>query len=183
MKKEITNQELLEVLHSTAEVKRLESDHLKLQAESLLRQEHELHIERKTIKEVIALIEGARSEVGEPEEETEETANNAETNLSDLTVHFDGAQNHAERVHRIAVAAHGSGRLLNTSAVTRYLLETGQAQSTVNNLRPTVHKIFEEQPEQYRKVSPGHFQYIGTDNNSHSEPPTTDTPLDSLEKD
>ena len=79
--------------------------------------------------------------------------------LSGLAVDFEGTTNHRQRVLRIAQVA-GEGTVLNTSEVTRFLVESVCADFTVDNLRPSIHRVFDEQPEVYEKVSPGNWTLI-----------------------
>ena len=158
MEREIPNQELLDKLHLGAETLRLES-------EDLLRRVEELHHERERYMSAIELIKSVCLEAGnEAGEATASTnATNPETDLSDLIIDFDGAQNHAERVQRIGVVAKKNGRLLNVTVVTQLMIDRGQVRSTVINMRPTIHKILDSRPNLYNKIGPGTYDYIEID--------------------
>ena len=154
MEREIPNQELLDKLHLGAETLRLES-------EDLLRRGEERRHEWESHMLAIKLIENLLLDVGEKARgAAPANPTDLDTRLSDLTVNFDGAQNNSERVRRIGVVAKANDRLLNTSEVTKYLLSTGHSRSNVKNMRPTIHRILKEQPEVYKMVAPGTFDYI-----------------------
>ena len=167
MEREIPNQELLDKLRLGAEILRLES-------EDLLRRGEERRHEWESHMLAIKLIESVRLGAGEKARGAAAPANatDLDTRLSDLTVNFDGAQNTSERVRRIGVVAKANGRFLNTSEVTKYLLSMGHSRSNVKNMRPTIHRILKEQPEVYKTVVPGTFDYIQVDPHTQVEQPS-----------
>ena len=166
MEREIPNQELLDKLRLGAETLRLES-------EDLLRRGEERRHEWESHMLAIKLIENVRLDAGEKARGAAAPANatDLDTRLSDLTVDFNGAQNTSERVRRIGVVAKANGRLLNTSEVTKYLLSTGHSRSNVKNMRPTIHRILKDQPEVYKTVAPGTFDFIQVDPHTQVEQP------------
>ena len=154
MRREIPNQELLDTLHSGAEA-------LKLEWEDLLRRGAERRQEWEGHMSAIRLIK-AVLEAGEAAEGAAAPADAADlaVELSNLDIDFAGARNHAERVRRIGAAAKANGRLLNTTIVTRLMVDRGEIQSNVKNMRPTIHRILEDHPDLYAKVGAGTFDYI-----------------------
>lgn len=84
-----------------------------------------------------------------------------DTDLSGLVVYFDGAKNLKERVLRIAKQAYPHNKVLNTSKVTRFLIQAGVTDTDkADNLRPSVHRVFDDQPEVYQKLAAGCWTLI-----------------------
>ena len=79
--------------------------------------------------------------------------------LSGLIVDFTGAKNLQERVLRIALAM--DGKEMNVSSVTRYLITSGQYNTTVKNFRSNVNRVFTGQNDIYHPTGPGSFVYVG----------------------
>ena len=83
-----------------------------------------------------------------------------DTDLFGLVVSFEGITNLKGRVLRIAQVATKADKILNTSAVSKYLIHCGQSKSAMRNLRPSVHRVFNEQPEVYEKIGAGNWKMI-----------------------
>ncbi len=81
------------------------------------------------------------------------------TDLNDLVIDFKGSANLRERLIRIALAKEGV--LLNITEVARFLIEAGESQATIPNLRTNVHDIVNGSPDLFEKVSPGTYRYLG----------------------
>ena len=77
--------------------------------------------------------------------------------LSGLNVDFAGAKNLPERVLRIAQAM--DGKNMNVSSVTRFLITSGQYDTTVKNFRSNVNRVFIE-GDDYVKEGKGNFRYV-----------------------
>ena len=84
---------------------------------------------------------------------------NNTTDLTGLAVDFTGAANLRERLIRIAQA--GEGVLLNLTKVSRFLIEAGESQATIPNLRTNVYGIVNGSPDLFEKVSSGTYRYAG----------------------
>ena len=78
------------------------------------------------------------------------------TLLTGLTVDFEGATTYKQQVFRIAQAAE-VGAVLNATEVAKYLVGTMHTSRTVDNVRPSMFRVFDEQSTIYEKVGPGNW--------------------------
>lgn len=116
--------------------------------------------EQSTVPSEAAVAVGALHELA-PTELDVALEVSFDTDLSGLVVCFEGAKNLRERVLRIAKEAYLHNKVLNTSEVTRFLMQAGVSDTDkADNLRPSVHRVFAEQPEVYQKLAAGCWTLI-----------------------
>ena len=84
-----------------------------------------------------------------------------ETSLTGLYVNFTGARNLLERLLRIGEAA--KGKLLNSTMVARFLIDTEESQGKLNSVRRNVGQTFKMHPEYFEPVSIGTVRFLGRD--------------------
>ncbi len=83
---------------------------------------------------------------------------NPRTELMGLRVDFTGSRNLKEKLVRIADATEDG--ILNATAVTRFLISSGQYKSTVKHMRPNVFNVFHDNPDLFERVSMGNWRLI-----------------------
>ncbi|MYC36600.1 MAG: hypothetical protein F4X66_06760 [Chloroflexi bacterium] len=82
-----------------------------------------------------------------------------ETGLSGLYVDFHGARNLLERIVRIGEAA--EGKLLNSTKVARFLIDSEVSRGKVTTLRREVGQTLKLHPELFEPISTGNYRFLG----------------------
>ena len=85
----------------------------------------------------------------------------SDTNLTGLLVDFSGARNTVERIIRIGEAA--EGKLLNSTVVARFLIDSEESRGKVDTVRRDVGQLLKGHPEYFEPVSTGTYRFLGRD--------------------
>ena len=128
-----------------------------------------LTTERDLLMSVITLL---KNEYAEPQTQDREPSpnpgstrpTNPDTDISNLSVNFDGVVNLLDRLIRIGEAAEAKGKLLNLTKITEFIIATGESTASKMNLRTNVGHALRENPEVFTKVRPGTYKYVPTQN-------------------
>ena len=138
-----------------------QADDLDQQARDLHRRAKDLRSRRDGVLESMQILKAHGQDEEEKEQDNSPTRNQREVDpradLSGLVVDLSKCVNLLERIISIAKAA--PDKLLNTSVLTRYLLDNGHSSSKLKNLRTAVHRVLTGRPELFEKVDQGMFRY------------------------
>ena len=83
---------------------------------------------------------------------------NPRIELMGLRVDFTRSRNLKEKLIHMADATEDG--MLNATAVTRYLISSGQYKPTVKPMRPNVFNVFHDNPDLFERVSKGNWRLI-----------------------
>ena len=165
MYKQLSSDEILAGLQAKA-------DNLAQELQGLEAHAEDVRVDRQkaltAIDQVTAVVEDANRLIPIPSQPFDPLSPAYEamfdTTLDGLEVCFDGTKNLKERILRIAEQVSRKNKVLNTSAVTKFLMQSGQADTDkADNLRPSVHRVFADQPEVYEKLAAGRWTLIQKD--------------------
>ena len=108
----------------------------------------------------------------------EESSENLDIDVSDLTVNFEDANNLTEKFFFLCSTADNAGKLINNGKCAQYLIDHDQSKATYKNLTGNLGQIKRDWPNYFQEIKGTTHKYVPDGSFEPITDPTEELPHD-----